>query len=274
MDSLLTIDLDRTFYEKNPKAYKLLPKFVMNYLKRIVHQDEVNEILTAYGGNHRGLSFNRKVLEHLKISYETKNEENLPPKDGRYIFVSNHPLGGLDGIVLIDFIGHHYGNVKFVVNDLLMYLTPLTDVFAPINKLGRQSSDYVIGIDELYSSDKQVLYFPAGLCSRKIKGEITDMEWKKSFVAKAIKYKRDVVPLYFNGQNTNFFYNLSNFRKFLGIKTNIELLYLSDEMFGKRGARFQVTVGESIPYQNLHEMGIKQSIGYVRNRVYAMRPVK
>jgi putative hemolysin len=243
----------------------------MSYLKKIVHQDEVNEILTTYGYEHRGLSFNRKVLEHLNISYTTLHSENLPPQDGRYIFASNHPLGGLDGIVLIDLIGEHYGNVKFIVNDLLMYLTPLRDVFAPVNKHGRQSADYVKTIDELYSSDKQVLYFPAGLCSRKIKGEIVDLEWKKNFIAKAIKYKRDVVPMFFDGRNSNFFYNLANIRKSVGIKANIEMLYLSDEMFRQRNARFTVKIGRSIPYQDLQEMGIKKSIEYVRNRVYELR---
>lgn len=270
MNKLFTVDLDKTFSDKNPKLYRLLPKFLMNYLKRIVHQDEVNEIITTYGYEHQGLSFNRKVLEHLNIRYKTENKENLPPQDGRYIFASNHPLGGLDGIVLIDFIGENYGNVKFIVNDILMYLTPLQEVFVPVNKHGRQSANYVTLIDELYKSDKQVLYFPAGLCSRKIKGKIIDLEWKKSFVAKAIKYKRDIVPMYFEGRNSNFFYNLANIRKTLKIKANIEMLYLSDEMFRQKNAQFVVKIGERIPYQTLQEMGIKKSIEYVREKVYEL----
>jgi putative hemolysin len=271
MDSLFTVDLDKTFYDKNPKLYKMLPKFMMNYLKRIAHQDEVNEILTSYGYEHRGLSFNRKVLEHLNINYKIENRENFPPKDGRYIFASNHPLGGLDGIVLIDLIGENYGDVKFIVNDILMYLTPLQDVFVPVNKHGRQSAEYAIKIDELYRSNKQVLYFPAGLCSRKVKGEIIDLEWKKSFVAKAIKYGRDVVPMFFDGRNSNFFYNLANIRKSLGIKANVEMLYLADEMFKQKNARFTVKTGKSIPYQDLQEMGIRKGMEYVRNKVYDLR---
>ncbi|MDR2286518.1 MAG: 1-acyl-sn-glycerol-3-phosphate acyltransferase [Prevotellaceae bacterium] len=272
-DSLFTVDLDKTFRDKNPKLYKMLPKFVMNYLKKIVHQDEVNEILTTYGYEHRGLAFNRKVLEHLNITYSTVNWENFPPQDGRYIFASNHPLGGLDGIVLIDLIGEHYGNVKFIVNDLLMYLTPLRDVFAPVNKHGRQHANYVMMIDELYSSDKQVLYFPAGLCSRKIKSEIIDLEWKKSFVVKAIKYKRDIVPMFFDGRNSNFFYNLANIRKALGIKANIEMLYLSDEMFRQKNAQFTVKIGKNIPYGDLQKMGTRKAIEYVRNKVYELRKI-
>jgi putative hemolysin len=249
----------------------MLPKFVLNYLKRIVHQDEINEILTTYGYEYEGLPFNRKVLEHLNINYKIESRENFPPKDGRYIFVSNHPLGGLDGIVLIDLIGENFGNVKFIVNDILMYLTPLRDVFAPVNKHGRQSADYAAAIDKLYSSDRQVLYFPSGLCSRKVKGEIVDLEWKKSFVAKAIKYGRDVTPIFFDGRNSNFFYNLANIRKSMGIKANIEMLYLSDEMFRQKGALFTVKIGKSIPYQDLQEMGIRKGLEYVRNKVYDLQ---
>jgi putative hemolysin len=249
-----------------------MPKFVMSYLKRIVHQSEVNEILTAYGYAHRGLSFNRKVLEHLNIGY-TANTDALPPTNGRYIFVSNHPLGGLDGIILIDLIGKYFGNVKFVVNDLLMYLTPLREVFVPVNKHGRQSANYVTMIDELYSSNQQVLYFPAGMCSRKIKGSIVDLEWKKSFITKAIKYRRDVVPMFFDGRNSNFFYNLANIRKALHIKANIEMLYLSDEMFRKRNAQFAVNIGKPVPYQELKEMGVRKSIEHVRTKVYQLATI-
>ena len=266
----LTVDLDKTVFDKSPKLYRMLPRFVMNYLKRIVHQDDVNEILTLYGNEFSGLAFNRKVLEHLNISYSIKGQENLPTASGRYIFVSNHPLGALDGIVLMDFIGEYYGKIKFVVNDILMYLNPLRELFVPVNKYGRQSADYVQQIDELYASDKQVLYFPAGLCSRKIKGKITDLEWKKSFVNKAIKYGRDIVPLYFVGRNSNFFYNLANLRKFLGIKTNLETLYLSDEFFRQKNANFTILIGEPIPYEHLVEKGTKHSLEYVREKVYEL----
>jgi putative hemolysin len=267
---MLTIDLDKTVSDKSPKLYRMLPRFVMNYLKRIIRQDDVNEILTLYGNEFCGLAFNRKVLEHLNIGYSIEGRENLPPADGRYIFVSNHPLGALDGIVLMDFIGEYYGKIQFVVNDILMYLTPLRELFVPVNKHGRQSADYVQLIDELYASNKQVLYFPAGLCSRKIKGKITDLEWKKSFVTKAVKYERDIVPLYFDGRNSNFFYNLANLRKLVGIKANLEMLYLSDEFFRKKNANFTIKAGEPVSYRRLAELGTKQSIEYIREKVYGL----
>ncbi|MDR2467215.1 MAG: 1-acyl-sn-glycerol-3-phosphate acyltransferase [Prevotellaceae bacterium] len=270
MPSDFTIDLDKTIRDKNPKLYRMLPRFLMNYLKKIAHQNDVNEILSAYGAEHSGLSFNRKVLEHLNVSYDVENAGRLPSREGRYLFVSNHPLGALDGIVLMDFIGAKYGAVKFVVNDILMYLKPLQELFAPVNKHGRQTAEYVRQIDELYASDKQVLYFPAGLCSRKLKGRITDLEWKKNFVAKAIKYRRDVVPLFFDGRNSNFFYNLANIRKRLGIKVNLEMLWLSDEFFKKANARFTIKTGDAIPYGTLADMGVKTAVKYVREQTYSM----
>jgi len=269
MNKVNTVDIDKTFQDKNPKLYKMLPKFVLRYLKKVIHQDDINEILTTYGYDYSGLGFNEKVLEHLNITYTTENKENLPVGK-RYIFCSNHPLGALDGIVLIDLIGKQYGNVKFVVNDLLMYLTPLEDVFTPVNKHGRQSAEYAKMLDELYKSDKQVLYFPAGLCSRKIKGKITDPEWKRSFVNKAIQYQRDIIPIYFDSRNSNFFYRLANFRKAIKIKANIEMLYLPGELFNKKGSEFKVKIGTPIPYEELKEMGTKKSVDFVRNKVYDM----
>ena len=229
----LIIDVDKVIKNKNPRLYKALPGFVLRYVKRILHQDELNYILTNFGHTD-GLEFLDLTLNYLGVTYDMKGGENLPPEDGRYIFVSNHPLGGLDGMVLLQAMGRKYPQTKFIVNDVLMYLKPLNTVFVPVNKYGRQSSEYANRIDDLYASDNQVLYFPAGLCSRKIKGKIVDLEWKKSFLTKAIKYKRDIIPIYFEGRNSNFFYNLSNFRTFLGIKANIELFYLSDELFKQK----------------------------------------
>ncbi|MDR2563356.1 MAG: 1-acyl-sn-glycerol-3-phosphate acyltransferase [Prevotellaceae bacterium] len=265
------IDIDKILRGRNPGLYRLIPRFVLAYIKRIVHQEEVNEILTSYGEAYSGAAFAGKTLEHLGVGYRVEGAENFPPQGGRYIFASNHPLGGLDGLVLIDLINKHYGMVKFVVNDLLMNLKPLEDVFVPVNKHGRQSAEYVRRIDELYKSEVQVLYFPAGLCSRRNKGVISDPEWKKSFVSKAIKYERDVVPIYFDGRNSNFFYTLALIRKKLGVKANIEMFYLADELFKQRGAEFVIRIGKRISYSELMSIPASRRVNYVRNRTYEMK---
>ncbi len=156
------IDVNTIFKTKSPKLYKFIPGFILSYIKRTIHQDEINEVLRKYGHRY-GLDFVSSVLEHMGIDYSIKGEGNIP-LEGRYIFVSNHPLGGLDGMIFLDLLGKYHKNAKFIVNDLLLNLKNLEPVFVPVNKHGRQSAEYVRKIEELYRSDNQVLYFPAGLC--------------------------------------------------------------------------------------------------------------
>lgn len=266
------LDIPKILKSKNPKLAKWLPRFVVRYIERTLHVEELNYILTTFG-HLDGVAFDDATLNYLGIKHTVKNPELLPPNDGkRYIFVSNHPLGGLDGMVLISALGAHYDNkVRFVVNDLLYNLKPLRTVFVPVNTLGRQSGSYVDMIDEAYASDNQILYFPAGLCSRKIKGKIQDLEWKKSVVAKAIKYERDIVPIYFEGRNSNFFYNLDRVGRFLGIKANIAMFYLSDELFKQRNSHFNLLVGPSIPYTTFDKSkSAAEWAAYLREAVYSL----
>lgn len=240
------IDIDKVIASKSPRLQRALPRFIVRYLKRIIHQDEINEVLQKHG-HKQGVDFIDEALKVMQVTYSVKGIENLKP-DGRYLFASNHPLGGLDGMILIHLLGKRYPEVKFPVNDLLMHITQLHNIFIPINKHGAQSSQNVKLMDATFASDAQVLYFPAGLCSRKQHGRIEDLEWKKSFIVKAIQHKRDIVPVFFSGRNSNFFYNLAKLRTFLGIKANIEMLYLVNEMFKQKGKSITVIIGEPIPY--------------------------
>ncbi len=240
------IDIDKVIASKSPRLQRALPRFIVRYLKRIIHQDEINEVLQKHG-HKQGVDFIDEALKVMQVTYSVKGIENLKP-DGRYLFASNHPLGGLDGMILIHLLGKRYPEVKFPVNDLLMHITQLHNIFIPINKHGAQSSQNVKLMDATFASDAQVLYFPAGLCSRKQHGRIEDLEWKKSFIVKAIQHKRDIVPVFFSGRNSNFFYNLAKLRTFLGIKANIEMLYLVNEMFKQKGKSITVIIEEPIPY--------------------------
>ena len=241
------IDIEKVIADKNPRLLKILPAFLIRYLKNIIHQDELNEFLKLHG-DLEGLDFIREGLKYMEINYEVKGLENLP-KEGRFLFVSNHPLGGLDGLVFIHEVGKIWPRLKFPVNDLLMNIKNLDPIFLPINKHGKQDKQAVIQIEKSYASDDQILYFPAGLCSRKKKGKIEDLEWKKHFITKAVKHKRDIVPVFFSGQNSNFFYNLANLRVFLGIKSNIEMVYLANEMFKQKDKKITVRFGKPIPYR-------------------------
>jgi putative hemolysin len=226
-----------------------VPKFLVNYLRRIVHEDEFNQFFKE-NPDLKNLDFIEAAFNYLGIKLKVEGEENLPPKDGRYIFASNHPLGGLDGIATGYVIGKHYdGRVRFFSNDLMMFLTPMKEMFIPVNKFGSQAKGHAEMMQQLYESENNLVTYPAGMCSRKTKGEICDLEWKKNFITKAVEYKRDVIPVYFNGRNSNFFYNLANLRKFLGIKFNIEMMYLPNEMFKQKNKQFTIKIGKPIPWQ-------------------------
>lgn len=247
----LKVDIDAVLASKSKRLAKCTPKFLRNWLKRTIHQDELNSIL-EYSNGATGVPFADKVLQWLNVQSNVKFAPgvSLNPEK-RYIFVSNHPLGGLDGLTLISYFGKRFGNVKFVVNDLLMHIIPMQPIFVPVNKHGRMGKEYSMALNEAYSSDAQILYFPAGLCSRLIKGEITDLEWKTSFIRQAKRYNRDIVPVYFEGRNSNFFYRLAKIRKFLGIKFNIEMIFLPDEMFRQKNSIFDIKIGEPIPVSSI-----------------------
>ncbi len=206
----------------------------------------------------------------MRTNYSVSGTEKVPSA-GRYIFVSNHPLGGLDGLVFIHEVSKIFPNVKFPVNDILLNIENLNGIFLPINKHGSQARDAAKLIEEAYASECQILYFPAGLCSRKRNGVITDLTWQKSFITKAVRHKRDVIPAYFSGRNSDFFYNLSNLRNLLGIRANIEMLYLPDEMFRQREKKIDLVFGEKIPWQTFD--GSKSPAdwaGWVRTKTYGL----
>lgn len=226
----------------------------------------------------RGLydaDFCRGLLDQLRIKYEIKNAENLPSVENkRFLLVSNHPLGALDGVVMIDYLTRLYGGkVKFVVNDLLLAISPLKGVFVPINKHGRQSRKASCDVDEAFASDDPVIVFPAGMCSRRQSdGSICDLEWKKMFVNKAVEHQRDVIPVYFNAQNSSFFYKFAKFRTRLGLKFNVEMILLPREMLNKEDARFEMIVGKPIEYQALKNgKYAKEQAAEIKELVYKLK---
>lgn len=271
-NNILSVDVEKVIRGKSRKLAERLPRFVIEYIKRTIHQDEINRLLYK-NREYTGVDFATHILQDLDVTYNVHfTGASRPIPGGRYIFVSNHPLGGLDGMILISYIGSSMGDVRFIVNDLLMYIKPLAPVFVPVNKYGRMRHDNTRLFQETFDSDAQVLYFPAGLCSRLIDGEITDLEWKKTFVTKAIESRRDIVPMFFSGENSRRFYRLANLRKRLGVKFNIETFLLPDEMFRKKGTSFDLYIGEPVPYTSLTgEHSHKEWCDIIRKYSYATR---
>jgi putative hemolysin len=240
------IDIKQIFSEKSPRVARIIPGFVYAYLKRILHQDFVNEFLERHG-DKMGLDFMEAAYQEFNVNMSIIGEENLP-ESGRFLIVANHPLGGFDGNMLIYIMRKHYLRVVFLVNDILMNLRNMDEFFIPINKHGGQSRESVKKLDEAYRSDIQILSFPSGMVSRKMKGSIQDLVWQKNFILKAVQYERDVIPVHVSGRNSKFFYRLARIRKFFHIKWNLEMLYLPDETYKHRNKTFTFTIGKPISH--------------------------
>ncbi|MBQ5857202.1 MAG: glycerol acyltransferase [Bacteroidales bacterium] len=242
----LQIDIEKIIGEKIPKLAKKLPRFAFKYLKKILHQDDINGLLGRTGGIS-GLPFVTETMKEFKTSVNAVGLDHIE-KDGRYIVAANHPIGGLDGIALIDTVGKIKPDVITPVNDFLMFIPNLRPLFIPVNKLGSNADNIKI-FNETFAGDRTICFYPFGLCSRKQKGKIIDLEWKKTFITKAKTYHRDIIPTHISGRNSNFFYNLSNIRKKLGIKANIEMLFLVNEFYKQKNQTLTITFGKPIPWQ-------------------------
>lgn len=268
-----TIDIDQILEQKMGAKAKKVPGFVRRWLKRIIHQDEVNAFLWE-SRDKKGVEWLEATMKYLDITLVIKGKENLPdPDDGRlYTFVSNHPLGGEDGVALGAIIGRHYdGRFRYMVNDLLMNLPGLAPLCIPINKTGSQNRQFPAMVEKGFRSDNHMLMFPAGLCSRKINGQIHDLPWSKTFVTKSVETHRDVVPIHFGGRNSNRFYRIANICKRLGLKVNIAMLYLVDEMYKNTHKTFEVTIGKPIPWQTFDRSKTPlQWAQYVEDIVYKL----
>lgn len=251
MKETIKIDVSKVLKAKVPKYYRFVPSFLVKWLENIIHQDELNYLLLK-NKDLEGVDFANAILSDLDIKLEVVNSHLLPAKgSGKYIFASNHPLGGLDGMALISLLGKQYdNNIKFIVNDMLSQLTPFADIFLPANKVGRQSHEVAEKINAAFMSDAQVITFPAGLCSRrKNDGRVSDLDWTKGFISKSIQYRRDVVPIFFDGLNSDFFYKAAHLREKAGIKFNIEMIYLPGEVFKNRGKKFTIYIGKPIKWE-------------------------
>ena len=246
---LTRIDIEKVFRDKNPAILKWIPRFVISYLKKVIHQDSLNWMLENYPDSYN-VDFGKVCMNHFGVTSKCIGLDKIPT-DGRYLFVANHPLGGLDGIIFLTEVGSIFKNIKFPVNDILLEIGRYNDIFVPINKHGGHSRKAAELIEDAFASENQTLYFPAGLVSRKQRGGIKDLDWKPNFVKKAIKHERTIIPVHIDGKNSSFFYNLAHIRKFLGIKANIEMLYLVDEMFKQKDKHVTLKFGAPIPWQGL-----------------------
>lgn len=275
MDSEIekTINIDKILSDKMGAKAKFVPSFLVKWLKHIIHEDEVNQFLWESRGIS-GTEWLTECVRYLQMTLQIEGLENLPAKDdGKlYTFVSNHPLGGQDGVALGSIIGQHYdGKFRYLVNDLLLNLPGLKPVSIGINKTGKQSRDFPRMVEAGFQSDNHMLMFPAGLNSRKIHGKIHDLEWKKTFITKSVEYHRDVVPIFFGGRNSNRFYRIAHFSDTYLKKVNIAMLFLVDEMYKNVGKTFRVAIGKPIPWQTFDKSKTPMEWAkFVEDKVYEL----
>ncbi len=268
MEQKKFIDVQRLIASKSPRLAKWIPGFVIRYLKRILHQDEINAFLEKHH-ELKNAEFCEEVVQYFNINIELVGKENIPT-NGPAILAMNHPLGGMDAIALVTAIKDQRKDIKFIVNDLLMHLHNLSDLFVGVNKHGKNDISVRQQIMELFESDEAVCIFPAGLVSRKVNGQIRDLDWKKTFVTYAAKYDQPVIPVFIDGQLSPFFYRLSRIRKFLRIKLNIEMLYLSDEMFKQRNKTIRFVIGKPVYMKDMPQISERDLAQLVKTKVYEL----
>lgn len=244
------IDMEKILATKGVK----LPKGVVKLAERLLHVPELNDGIYK-NREYFGLDFVYKFLEgndpqDLGITIVSRGEENIP-KEGYPMVVGNHPLGGPDGLALMGAVGKVRKDIQFPVNDFLLYLPGLRELFIPIDKVNKTRT--LASLEDAFAAKNALLYFPAGLCSRLQKGEVRDLEWKATFIKKCVKYQRDVVPVYTDALNRKRFYRIARLRKRLGIKFGFEMALLPAEMYAQRGKTFGITFGKAIPWQTFDE---------------------
>ncbi len=241
------IDVEKILKEDNPKIYKKSPRFVINFFKKILHEDELNE-LSEFSKDHHGIDYLPKVIKYFNIKIDVKGLDNFP-ENGRCMFTANHHLGFLDGTVFAYLVSQRYNALKVIGNEAFAYVPNMRPILASVNVFGKNSREYIDDLRKLYASDVPINTFPAGIVARIENGKIQDKKWTKSFIARAIANKRDVVPVMFFEKNSRFFYNLYRIRTFFGIKINLELTFLMNEIFKRKNSTVKVKIGKPIPWQ-------------------------
>ena len=271
MEKKKTIDLRRLIASKNEKLLRWMPGFVLRYLERVIHQDEINTFLEK-AGELKDAEFSDAVMEEFNLTISSTGLENIP-KTGPLIIVLNHPLGGMDALALISLLKNHRPDLRFIVNDILMNLENLNGLFVGINKHGINKKNVREDIEKAFKSEHAICIFPAGLVSRKINGLVQDLEWKRTFVTYARSLDRTVIPIKIDGQLSPFFYRLSRVRRFFRIKANIEMLYLADELFKQRNKTLTFTVGQAIKMNQFDtSLTDKEVASEIRKIVHELRP--
>ncbi len=222
-----------------------------------------------------GPDFSHKMFEELGAPMTIRNEEVLSSiPDGPFITVSNHPYGALDGMALIDIVGHHRPDFKVMVNMILNHIGALRPNFIAVDALASNDPTKravsVKGITDAMRHVKQghpLGFFPAGAVSKLTWGlRIEDREWQPSVLRIIQKLKVPVIPIYFHGHNSWKFTLLGM------IDWRLRTLRLPTEVFNKKGYNFRVSVGDIIKPETLAQYSTPEELGaFLKQETYKMK---
>ena len=268
-DKPLQVSVREVIASKNANLLRWIPGFVLRWFERFVHQDELNRVLRTYHG-YDGREFAIKAIEEMGCTVKTIHGNRIPTS-GPVVFVANHPMAGMDALCLFAEVGKIRSKLHIIANDVLAHIPQFQGYFIPVNKFGKSAKESMIRVDTAYAEKEAMIVFPAGLCSRKINNKIVDLEWQKSFLAKAIQYNYSIVPVFIDGENSRRFYRIANWRKFLKIKFNIEMMTLADELFLKRGQAITLTFGHAIEASLFDKRNTLQEAQYIKDFVYHLK---
>jgi len=264
------IDVKKVISDKNPKLLKRLPKFIVKYLQRILHEKDVNKFVYDHREDSP-IEFCLAVMKKFNITLTVAGKENIPQEGGAVLAV-NHPLGGMDAMALVTVLHEKRPDIKFVVNDVLLHLENLRPIFVGVNKHGKHAAESLRKVDETFAGDELLCIFPAGLVSRKEKKEVKDLKWRKTFITRSKKYNKKIIPVYIDGELSNFFYNLYKIRKFLGVKANIEMLYLVNELYKQDDKHIKIKFGSPIYAEDMDASKSDQKWAeFVKEKVYELK---
>ena len=264
-----TIGVKEIFMKKNPRLAKLIPEFVYNFIRKIAHEDQANRILFENKDKY-GTDFVSAALEDMNADIKIHGLDNIPPK-GKYTLISNHPLGGFDGLALIDTVGKVRKDIYFLANDILMMLPNVKPLFVPVNKHGSNQEHRQV-MNKAFADENIILIFPAGMVSRKIDGKIQDLDWKYSFLTQSKRNERNIIPVFIDGHNSNKFYNIGYWRKKFGIKANLEMFFLANELFSFGSKTLNIYIGKPISYKIIDKnKPIKEWALIFREFVYSLK---
>lgn len=258
----MRIDL-KQMLEKRSRSGKV-PRLLLWYLRRLFHEDFLNGFFEK---DYTGLEFCSKAIEYLSITLQV---EGQVPDSGPYTFVSNHPLGGADGLALLSVIGQK-GDVMLLGNDFLTNVEGLKPMIVPVNKIGIQSRQLKQRIDNAYSGPTHILDFPAGQVSRRNHGVISDRKWSKTFLLKSIETHRDIVPIHFYGTNSRRFYRMGRIQQILKLKFPLGMIFLPDELYRSQGKTYRIVIGQPIPWSSFdRSLDINQQVEQIKQITYAL----